>query len=166
MIPDQVRDDNGEGLDYGTVMKPLVPIHDPAPKAANRGTPADLLAAILAGLAALTALGYSLYYFTRFLENDAHLWGIVSAFLLCFGLGAFAYVPAAIISRLARLAHKNGARRKPLIWALTLLAPWICLSIVLVFISDLPKFYSLPILATAALLTAWAAISLLRLKPA
>ncbi len=146
-------------------MEPIVPIH-PKLQAIKRGTPADLLAAILAALAALAALGYSLYYFTRFLENDAHLWGIVSAFLLCFGLGAFAYIPAAIISRMAYKSHKAGASRKSLIWAIILLAPWICLSLALVFISDLPKLYSLPILATTALLTAWAAISLSRLKSA
>lgn len=147
-------------------MTPIVPIHDPKPKAARLGAPADLVAAVLAGLSALIAFGYSAVFFTRFLENDAHLWGIVSAFLLCFGVGALAYIPAGIISRIALRAHKIGAGRKGLIWALILLLPWICLSLALVLISGLPKFYSLSILAIAALLTAWAAISLSRLKPA
>jgi len=145
-------------------MEPVIPIHQTKPSPVWYGTLADLLASLLAGLGTLTALGYSLYYFTRFLENDSHFWGIISAFLLCFGLGAFGYIPAAIVSRIAWNARKNGAQRKPLIWALILLIPWICLSFIFVFMSGLPLLYSLPILVIVLLLTLWGMISLSRLK--
>lgn len=128
------------------------------------GTLADLLASILAGLAGLSALGYSVLFFTRFLENDTHLWGIFSAFILCFGLGAFAYIPAALTSWLGWRAYKRGRIVRDLRWSLFLTLPWAALSLVLVFVSDLPKIYSLPILIVTALLTLWAVISLWR-KP-
>ena len=145
-------------------MEPIVPINDTKPIFARRGTPADLIAAILAGLAAISALGYSLYYFTRFLENDSQFWGTVSAFLLCFGVGALGFIPAAFISRIAWRAHKNGATRKGLLWAMVLLVPWLGLSLILVFISALPLLYSLLILAISALLTVWAGLSLHRYR--
>jgi len=145
-------------------MEPIVPIQAFKPKPARRGTPADLIASALAALSTLTALGYSLYYFIRFLENDSHIWGIISAFLLCFGVGAFGYIPAAIISRMAWRAHQNGAARKALIWALILLLPWLGLSLILVFMSAMPLPYSLPILIMVLLLTLWAGLSLSRLK--
>ena len=143
-------------------MEPIVPINETAKprRSAARGTLADLLACIISGAAALTALTYSALFFSRFLENDSHFWGIVSAFLLCFGVGAFGYVPAAINSLIAWRAHKNGASKVGLIWSLILLLPWLGLAAVLVFISDMPKIYSLPLFLTAALLTAWALISL------
>ena len=108
---------------------------------------------------------YSSVFFIGFLENDTHIWGVASAFLLCFGVGAFAYVPAIITARIAWFAYKKGAAKTGLIWAIGLLTPWIILAIVLTFISDMPKIYSLPILITVVLLTAWALISLQKLIP-
>lgn len=156
-------------------MERIVPIYDesqstlkvktegsPARGMLNGGTLADLLACILSAVGGFTALGYSILFFTRFLENDTHLWGIFSAFILCFGLGAFAYIPAALTSWLGWRAHKRGRIVRDLRWALFLTLPWAVLSLVLVFVSDLPKIYSLPVLILTALLTLWAAFSLLR----
>jgi len=145
-------------------MEPITPITETAQKDPIRGTLADMIAAGLSALAALVALGYSIVFFTRFLENDTHIWGIISAFLLCFGVGAFAYGPAAIIARLGWNAHKHGANRRGLIWVLVLLLPWVVFSLLLLFVSDMPRLYSLPILILTALLMIWATVSLLRLK--
>lgn len=144
-------------------MEPIVPIIKPAKPAATapaRGTLADLIVAILAAAAALIALGYSILFFSRFLENDTHPWGIFSAFLLCFGVGAFAYIPAGLTSLIAWQSHKNGATRRGLLASIIIVLPWLILSPVLVFVSDLPKKYSLSILITVIILTAWALISL------
>jgi len=125
-----------------------------------RGTPADIIAASLSAAAALTAFLYAPFFFMGFLENDTHLWGVTSAFLLCFGVGAFAYVPAIITARIAWRAHKNGATNTDLIIAIWLLIPWVILALILTFVSDMPKIYSVSILITVLLLTAWALISL------
>jgi len=142
-------------------MEPIVPIVEPKPIATpSRGTAADLIACIIAGLAACVALAYSALFFSAFLENDTHIWGIVSAFLLCFGVGAFAYIPAGITSHIAWKAYKSGVTKRGLITALILILPWIILSLALIFVSDMSKLYSLAILITVMLLAAWALISL------
>jgi len=123
-------------------MERIVPIYDAkesVEKSAYRGTLADLLAGLISALAGAIAFGYSVLFFTRFLENDSHLWGVISAFILCFGVGAFGFVPAALNA-----------------------VPWFLFSLILVFVSDLPKIYAIPILLTAALFLFWALVSLWR----
>lgn len=138
-----------------------MPIIDPKPTASPaRGTLADLIACVLAGLASLIALAYSALFFSRFLENDTHIWGVASAFLLCFGVGAFGYIPAGLTSRIAWRAYKGGAERRSLVVAIILTGPWIILSLALLFVSDMSKLYSFPIVITVSLLAAWALISL------
>ena len=146
-------------------MKPIVPIVETKPiSAAARGTLADIIACALAAMATFTAIGYSALFFSRFLENDTHIWGVVSAFLLCFGVGAFGYIPAGITSMFAWKSYRNGATQRSLIVAIILLMPWIILSLTLLLVSDMSKIYSLPIVITVLLLTAWALISLRKFK--
>lgn len=144
-------------------MEPIVPIvkkAKPASAPIARGTLADLIASLLAAAAALIAFGYSALFFSRFLENDTHPWGVLSAFLLCFGVGAFAYVPAGLTSLIAWRSHKHGATKRGLYITIIAVLPWLILSTALVFVSDLPKVYGLPILITVLILTAWALITL------
>lgn len=146
-------------------MDPVVPIIEPKPTVSPaRGTLADLITCAIASFATLIALAYSALFFSRFLENDTHIWGVVSAFLLCFGVGAFGYIPAGAISRIAWRAYKGGAKRRSLIVAIILIMPWIILSLALLFVSDMPKLYSLPIVITVSLLASWALISLRKIK--
>jgi len=146
-------------------MEPIVPIIESKPAASlARGTLADLTACIIAALTTFTALAYSALFFSRFLENDTHIWGVVSAFLLCFGVGAFGYIPAGITSMIAWKAYRNGATQRSLIVVIILLMPWIILSLTLLLVSDMSKIYSLPIVITVLLLTAWALISLRKFK--
>lgn len=144
-------------------MEPIVPIVKPAKLSTvplARGTLADVIVSILAATAALIALGYSALFFSQFLENDTHPWGILSAFLLCFGVGAFGYIPAGLTSLIAWRSHRRGATRSGLLISIILALPWVILSLALVFVSDLPKIYGLPILITAVILLSWALISL------
>jgi len=146
-------------------MDPIVPIIETkAVSSPVHGTLADLIACVLSGVACLAAFAYSALFFSRFLENDTHIWGIVSAFLLCFGVGAFAYIPAGITSRIAWKAYRNGAVKRSLMIAIILLIPWIILSFTLLLVSDMPKIYSLATTITVALLTAWALISLRNIR--
>jgi len=146
-------------------MDPIVPIVETKPIISQvRGTLADVIACGIAALTALAAFGYSALFFSRFLENDTHLWGIVSAFLLCFGVGAFAYIPATLTSLIAWKSYRDGATQRGLAITLILLFPWIVLSLALVFVSDMPKIYSLPVLIAVLLLSAWALISLRKIK--
>lgn len=147
-------------------MDPIVPIIETAhqQRSLARGTLADVIATFLASLAAITAFIYSTVFFLGFLENDTHVWGIISAFLLCFGIGAFAYIPATLTSLIAWRAYKKGATKKPLLWVILLLVPWLCLGLVLFFVSDMAVIYSAPILAIVIILTAWALISLRNIK--
>jgi len=146
-------------------MEPIIPIVKPKPAAMPaRGTLADLMACVIAGLATLIAFTYSALFFSRFLENDTHIWGIISAFLLCFGIGAFGYVPAGITSRIAWKAYRGGAARRGLAVTLILLIPWVILSLVLLLVSDMFKIYSIPIVITVTLLVAWTLISLQKIK--
>lgn len=148
-------------------MEPIVPIAEnkTSSRQASRGTLADLIACGISATAGLIAAGYSALFFVRFLENDTHFWGVASAFILCFGVGAFAYIPAAINGLIAWKAYKNGAAQKALFWSIALLLPWCAFALALTFVSDMPKIYSLPILITVLLLMAWALISLRKLKP-
>ncbi|WP_026941120.1 hypothetical protein [Hellea balneolensis] len=143
-------------------MEPIAPIIETAhqQRSPARGTLADAIATVLASMAAITVFIYSTVFFFSFLENDTHIWGILSAFLLCFGVGAFAYIPATLTGLIAWKAYKKGAEKKPLLWAILLLLPWICLSLALFFVSDMAVIYSAPTLITVTLLTAWALISL------
>jgi len=158
-------------------MERIVPIYDKTtrrgiklatlssgakPKTIAKGTLADLVAAVLSLLASLIALGYSFLFFMRFLENDTHLWGIISAFFLCFGVGAFGYIPAALNAVIAFKGYKNGSIVKNLIWSLVLTMPWFALSLTLVFISDMLKIYAIPVLILTTLLLGWTSVTLSR----
>lgn len=145
-------------------MEPIVPIIEPIQAKTQtlpaRGTLADLTACIIAALAGLVAFGYAVFFFLNFLENDTYIWGLVSAFLFCFGIGAFGYIPAAIISFIGWTAYKQGASPRPLKGALLLTIPWLILTLVLTFVSDMPKIYSLTAMITVLILSAWALVSL------
>lgn len=145
-------------------MERIVPIYEDTRQAPEEpmvgGRLADILVCLLAALAGVTALGYSLLFFARFLENDTHFWGVLSAFILCFGVGAFAYIPAALMALIGWRAYKRGRIVRDLIWALSLILPWILLSAIMVFVSDLQKIYSVPVLTLTVLLLVWSVISL------
>lgn len=59
-------------------------------------------------VAALTASGT---VFTGFMDGGRSWIGMLQAFLLCFGIGAILYIPAAAIFIMARLVRGNGPMR-------------------------------------------------------
>lgn len=84
--------------------------------------------AILTGLATLAA---SLYFFIGFAENDNQPGVLLSAFLLCFGVGALGYVPMFWIANIARKVRRGGPSRSALVLTLALIIPWVVFAIVL-----------------------------------
>lgn len=98
------------------------------PKLAKSSFVVMLLAA-LAGVGALVICGF---YFAGFAENDAQLGNLTSAFVLCFGIGALAYVPMFWISRIARQVRLKGPSRRAVLLILALIIPWLILSLSLV----------------------------------
>ena len=147
-------------------MDPIVPIEPdtkPRPERAPRGARADQLAAYLAFASALLAFCSCAYLFARFLENDDHSWGSVSAFIFCFGGGAFAYIPAWLTGKIALKSYKDGPRKKAYQLALFLVVPWFLLALILLFFSPLATLYSLIIAFITLLLVSWASYSLYKI---
>lgn len=99
-----------------------------APKLAK----SSFVVMILTALAGLTTLGLSGYYFAGFAENDAQFGTLSSAFLLCFGIGALAYIPMFWISRIARQIRLEGPSKRAVLYILALLVPWLILSLSLI----------------------------------
>ena len=147
-------------------MDPIIPIEPeakPRPKRSPRGSRADQLVAYLAFASALLAFCSSAYLFARFLENDDNSWGSLSAFLFCFGGGAFAYVPAWLTGKIALKSYKQGPRRKAYQLALFLVVPWFLLAFALLFFSPLAALYSLAIALITLVLIFWASYSLYKI---
>lgn len=147
-------------------MDPIIPIEaeaKPRPEPAPRGARADQLAAYLAFASALLAFCSSAYLFARFFENDDNSWGSLSAFLFCFGGGAFAYIPAWLTGKIALKSYKTGPHKKAYQLALFLVVPWFLLALILLFFSPLATLYSLAIALITLLLVLWASYSLYKI---
>lgn len=64
--------------------------------------------------------------FTGFMDGGRSWIGMLQAFLLCFGIGAIVYVPAAVIFAMARHVRGNGPKRNiGLLTALLALPVWV-----------------------------------------
>lgn len=124
------------------------------------GRRADVLAAALAGLGAVLSIFAALWFFLGFAENDTRPEHLTSALGLTLILFAFAIVPFLCVAGIARKAYKLGTKRTHLLWTLFLMLPWIGLGLITVFYTPLPIFAGIIMSALAALLTLWAAVSL------
>lgn len=116
----------------------------------------DAMTAVAAGLTALLTFGLSAYFFYGFTQTDQGLWTLASAFGLCFGVGALAYGPCIYLARTARRSVKGRAIRKGFALALLLMLPWVCVSLIFVGWSALPKIYGGLSLILSISFCAWA----------
>ncbi len=147
-------------------MDPIIPIEPVSklgPATSPRGARADQLAAYLAFASAMLAFGLSAYLWSGFIENDENGWGVFSAFILCFGGGAFAYVPAWLTGKIALKGYKKGPQKKSYQLALFLILPWFLLALSLLFLSPLTFYYSLAIVLITFILLFWASYSLYKI---
>jgi len=107
-------------------------------------------------LTGLTALAASLYFFMGFAENDSQPGVLLSAFLLCFGVGALGYVPMFWIATIAHKVRRNGASRSALILTLALIIPWVILAIVLLATGWPLALFGAGLAALSTLILTWA----------
>ena len=75
-----------------------------------------------------SALIGSFIGFAGFFENDRNITHLISAFLLCFGLGSLAYIPLLLIAVYARQAILKPLPRDRAIVVLLLVLPWFFVS--------------------------------------
>ncbi len=111
---------------------------------------------ILSIILAVVSLGISAFAFAGFAENDTGAVHLLSAFAICFGAGALAYIPLAIIAFYARRAiHKPLPRYRAVI-TLLLVLPWFVLSYNLLrYAPKMQVFAGISILS-ALFITFWA----------
>lgn len=122
----------------------------------------DCLVFCVCALMALTVFGLTTYFFYGFAQTDQGFWTLASAFGLCFGVGALAYVPLIIVAIIAKRSLGARASRKNYAFALLLMLPWVCVSLVLTVWSALPLKYSFIAVLLSASLSLWALVRLRR----
>ena len=145
---------------------PIIPDEDIS---APLGRRADLLAALLAGIAASLSIIGAFWFFLGFAENDTRPEHLASAFVLTLILFAFAIIPFACVAYFARAAHRGGTKRAHLFWTLFLMLPWVGLGVIAVSHTPLPVWCGLIMAGLAGLLSLWALVSLVldwNVKPA
>ena len=116
-------------------VRPIYPDRiDETPPLANapKLAKSSFVVMVLTAVTALIAFGICAYYFAGFAENDAGLGTLTSAFLLCFGAGALAYVPMFWISAIARQVRLKGPSKRAVLYILALMVPWLMLSLSLI----------------------------------
>lgn len=140
---------------------PLIPTVQTVkpPRTKAKGRPVDLMAAIMAMIAALVSICMMIVFFLGFAENDSLPMGLLSAFALSALLGSFAIGPALYIAHLAFKAWKEGAGRKSAQRVFLLSLPWVILSGVLIVQTPLPLALTLAICVFASLLCLWSIAS-------
>jgi len=120
---------------------------------------------ILSVLLALISFGMSAFAFAGFAENDTGAVHLSSAFLLCFGVGALAYVPLGIIAIYARKAVNVPLPRYRAIVTLLLVLPWFGLCYYLLRFAPKLRVFAIISIVSALFITFWA-IRYLRQKSA
>ena len=137
-----------------------------APKAkAGRSLSRDVdrFVCVVSALTAMAAFALSGYFFYGFTQTDTGFWTLASAFGLCFGVGALAYGPCAIVAVIARRSAHGRANRKAAALALFLSLPWVCVALVFIGWSALPLIYGGLALVLSTGLSIWALSRLRRL---
>ena len=114
------------------------------------------MVAVAAGLTALFTFGLSAYFFYGFTQTDQGFWTLASAFGLCFGVGVLAYGPCIYLARTARLSVKGEAMRKGFALAVLLMLPWVCVSLIFIGWSVLPKIYGILAFILSTSFSVWA----------
>lgn len=64
------------------------------------------------------------FYFLGFAENDQGVLHLLSAFALCFGIGALFYLPTFFIARKAHIFLRSGARPRQGRQIIAIILPW------------------------------------------
>ncbi len=111
------------------------------------------LLAMFVGFAALIMSGLA---FAGFAENDQNVTHLISAFGLCFGTGALAYGPMALIALYARKAIHQPLPRFRAIVVLLLMIPWLVLAGFVFRIGGNWPYVGVIVAVTAMFISVWA----------
>lgn len=142
-------------VDHMTRNDPIL-VSDPP-----KGARADRLIAILAGIGLIASIGATIWFFAGFYETDPGFSPASSAFLLSLGLGAFAIIPCAVISRLSWTAWRQGFQTHHGIWTLVLSLPWLGFAAIALPSDWMPLWLSLGPIMIAGPSTLWAITALI-----
>ncbi len=123
----------------------------------------DGLVFIIAAACACLSFGLAAYFFYGFTQTDQGFWTLASAFGVCFGVGILAFGPCFLTARLALKSRKGLAGRRDMALALLLMLPWVCVSLIFVGFSALPKLFGTFSLFISVSLCFWAYSRLRRL---
>lgn len=111
---------------------------------------------VLSVVLAIAALIASAVGFAGFAENDQNFTHLLSAFALCFGVGALAYVPLSIIAVYARQAVWMPLSKIRAIIVLLLILPWFFLCFYLYQLGGQMAYGALIIALSGLFIAAWA----------
>jgi len=111
------------------------------------------LLAIIIGLA---ALAMSAVAFAGFAENDQNFTHLLSAFGLCFGIGALAYGPMGLIALYARKAIHHPMPRFRSVIVLLLMLPWFFLAWLVFKLGENWRLIAVLGVLTALFISVWA----------
>ena len=102
---------------------------EPIPSLPRRtvGTQALIWVAIILGLVAVALSAYNFYLFA---ENDRGIGVLSYAFILCFGVGAIAYIPLFVIAYLISKSQ-NAPSSSQGVYTLLFCLPWIPASVLM-----------------------------------
>jgi len=123
-------------------------------------TRGDFYSRLVFGLSAILAVAAmiaSAIGFAGFAENDTGFWHLVTAFILCFGVGALAYIPLAIISLLAKWAIWVPLTRMTAILIILVILPWLPFAFYLSKAGEVMTKLSIAIVITVLFILFWAA---------
>ena len=135
--------------DLTSVLKPS----SSKPKG-SRGAGSFLLSwlALAAGWACVIGSGYMFYLFA---ENDFGVKVLLSAFALCFGVGALGFIPLFIIARLIKNSRKL-LRKNQAYWGLALSVPWLITGAVMLSYPNNMRYAGLFAVILSILFIIWA----------
>ncbi|NNE57404.1 MAG: hypothetical protein HKN36_04790 [Hellea sp.] len=111
-----------------------------------------IISLLLAGLAIIA----SAFGFAGFAENDQNIGHLISSFILCFGVGALAYVPLGFTAYYAQKAMKTPLPRLRAIIVMAFVVPWFPLGFFLIILGGNMRVLGIVALLAAALIGLWA----------
>lgn len=100
-------------------------------------------------------MGLAIYFFTGFVASGQGWQNLLSAFLLCMGVGLLLSLPLFAISYLARRTRQGRYSRRGLWLGLALILPWLIVSLFFLAHSALPFRYGGVLFLVSLVLTAW-----------
>lgn len=138
-------------------LKPIAPRE----VSANASSPnEDFFSKLIFALSSalvIAALVGSAYAFAGFAENDQGIAHLLSALVLCFGLGALIFLPAALIAQYAKEAIHTPLSPIRVLIILSIVMPWLLFCYYLFKVEGLPRASALLGFFCTGLIAIWAA---------